>query len=300
MDRSATPAPAHDRRRASATALLAVVLLALVGIAAIYGVSRGTDAGGHLDRHGLLEGFEGARFGTAHAASERFVRTVDRGALVVAGLAIGAIAIARRRLRVGAAALAAIAGANVSTQILKPLLGTIEPFDAARHLPAAFPSGHATVAMSVALALVLVVPSASRPLAALFGAGYAAAMGVGLLALGWHYPSDVAAGYLMATAWAAAAGAVALRWERPPADRTRVRARRAAAAAALLAAGAVIAAAALGVAMVVERPDVVALGRVHTTFFAASAAVTFAAAALCALVTGPLTAWRGGGARSAA
>jgi membrane-associated phospholipid phosphatase len=277
------------RARTAVAALVAMAVFAIAAMALAYLLSRGTDLGGRLDQQGLLRSDTSA-LPTARAASERFVQTVDRGALAVASLLIAAIAFARGRVRLGAAALVAIAGANVSTQILKPLLGDADPLatDAARALPAAFPSGHATVAMSVALGLVLVAPAAYRPLAALAGAGYAAGMGVALLALGWHYASDVAGGYLMATAWTAAAGAVALRWDPERASATRVR--RGAVGAAVLGAGVLAALAVLGVAALVERPELLDVGRLRTTFVAASAGLAAAAVLLAAAVAAPLTA----------
>jgi hypothetical protein len=45
---------------------------------------------------------------------------------------------------------------------------------------------------------------------AVLASGYAACVGVGLVLIAAHYPSDVAAGYLVATAWAAAMAALAL------------------------------------------------------------------------------------------
>jgi hypothetical protein len=69
-----------------------------------------------------------------------------------------------------------------------------------------FPSGHAAVAVSLGLALVLAVPSVLRPLAALIGAAYAAAIGFSSVALGAHYPSDVVASFFVCGFWACVMG----------------------------------------------------------------------------------------------
>jgi len=74
--------------------------------------------------------------------------------------------------------------------------------------PSAFPSGHSTAAMTLALCFVLVAPPARRALAATVASLSAAAVGYSLVVLAWHYPSDVLAGYLVAGAWTAAALAV--------------------------------------------------------------------------------------------
>src|SRR5207237_6468526 len=83
-------------------------------------------------------------------------------------------------------------------------------------LKASFPSGHATVAMALALAVVVVSPRVLRAPLAVAGAVYAAAVGISLVALGWHYPSDVLGGFIVAAAWSAAAVAVLRVWREPP------------------------------------------------------------------------------------
>ncbi len=68
-----------------------------------------------------------------------------------------------------------------------------------------FPSGHATVAMSIALSAVLLTPCRGRTFMAWLATVYALAVGYSVLVLTSHFPSDVIAGYLMAGAWAALA-----------------------------------------------------------------------------------------------
>ena len=51
----------------------------------------------------------------------------------------------------------------------------------------------------MAIALVLVVPRRHRWAAVILGAAYAIAISVTVIVLGWHYPSDVLAGTLVAT-----------------------------------------------------------------------------------------------------
>ncbi len=115
------------------------------------------------------------------------------------------IALARGRWRVALAVTAILIGANVTTQLLKPLLAEPRPAwlvpGALRISPASWPSGHATAAMSVALCLVLAVPARFKPLAAALGAVFAVAVSYSFLALGWHYPSDVFGGFLVAGIW---------------------------------------------------------------------------------------------------
>ena len=65
-----------------------------------------------------------------------------------------------------------------------------------------YPSGHATLSMAMACALVLVAtPGWRRPLATV-GGGLAIIVGLGLIEIGWHRPAEIAAGYLLAFAFA--------------------------------------------------------------------------------------------------
>lgn len=129
-------------------------------------------------------------------------------ALVVATIAIGFIALIRGRVALAVVTTVFLAGANATVQVLKhtidrPDLGV----DPQRALAGnSLPSGHAAVAASFAVALVLVLPPRLRGAGAVFGAGYAALVGVATLSEGWHRPSDAIAAILVVGAWAAAAG----------------------------------------------------------------------------------------------
>ena len=71
--------------------------------------------------------------------------------------------------------------------------------------PASWPSGHATAATALALSVVLVVPPRLRPVTAVLALLFIAGVGISLLILAWHMPSDVLGGYLMAALWMALA-----------------------------------------------------------------------------------------------
>jgi hypothetical protein len=124
-----------------------------------------------------------------------------------------------------------------------------------------WPSGHATASMSLALCLVLVVGPRLRPLAALVGATYAIGVGYALVALGWHLPSDVLGGYLVAASFTlvGAAALAALETRRPlPAARRRAGPREAIPWAGAAAFAAVLAAlAALALALARQYPQLV-------------------------------------------
>jgi membrane-associated phospholipid phosphatase len=118
---------------------------------------------------------------------------------VVCGLALRW---GRRREAIAAAVL--VAGANLTAQILKVVLShpRYQPILGYRQIgSAAFPSGHATAALSIALAFGLVVPRSWRRWVVLGGAVFALALGCSVLVLNRHYPSDVLGGWLVAGAW---------------------------------------------------------------------------------------------------
>jgi membrane-associated phospholipid phosphatase len=127
--------------------------------------------------------------------------------LVMTAVACG-IGWARRRPRSAVAALVVVAGANLTTQALKAALS----HPRARELLGAegvtwdgFPSGHVTAAASIAIAFAFVAPRRLLPAVAVLGTCFVVAMGWSVLALNWHYPSDVVGGVLVASSWGFAA-----------------------------------------------------------------------------------------------
>lgn len=111
------------------------------------------------------------------------------------------VALARRRFWLAAEIGLILAGANLTTRLLKTLF-------AHRHLdnvlPAtSWPSGHTTAAAALAVCCVLAAPTRLRPLVALGGAAFVIAIAFSLLLTDTHYPSDVVAGFLVAGIWAA-------------------------------------------------------------------------------------------------
>ena len=139
-----------------------------------------------------------------HTTANVFVALFDPAHLVVLAVVPVVVALARRRPYDACAALVLMAGACITTLALKHLLP--EPRAASLLISPVpyprFPSGHSTGAMALVLALALVAPARVRPLIAGLGAVFAAAVGYSLLTLGSHFPSDVFAGFIVASAWA--------------------------------------------------------------------------------------------------
>jgi membrane-associated phospholipid phosphatase len=128
-------------------------------------------------------------------------------ALLTGLLVLGAVLAGRTRA--GLAAGGAVLAAAVTTEVLKRVLAVQRPYPADHYMPAAsWPSGHTTAIVSLALALLIVLPPRLRPPGAvLAGIGCAVAL-ASIVLMGFHYPSDVVGGVLVASGWSAVALAV--------------------------------------------------------------------------------------------
>ena len=187
------------------------------------------------------------------------------------------LALVRRRPVVALVICMIVFGANVTTQLLKPLLAEPRPVAGDAVIGAAsWPSGHATAAMSLALCSLLAVPTRLRPAAAAIGALFAVAVSYSFLTLQWHFPSDVFGGFLVATAWTllGVAALFTIRDRRPQdgvpdaAERLSVRDALRAPAAALLGTLALA-----GLVALARPHTVVAYAQAHTTFVVGAAAI---------------------------
>ena len=150
--------------------------------------------------------------GVAHLA--------DPVPLLLGAILLVVVALLRSRPLMALLVPVILVGANLTTQLLKPALADLRVIDLAgveMVYPGSWPSGHATAAMSLALCCVLVAGPELRALTALLGAGYAIAVGYALVALGWHLPSDVLGGFLVAATFTLLGAAVlaALEARRP-------------------------------------------------------------------------------------
>ncbi|MFT3865595.1 MAG: phosphatase PAP2 family protein [Solirubrobacterales bacterium] len=160
--------------------------------------------------------------GAVYDVARVLVNLGDLASLLVLGAVVVAIGLYFGRRREVIAALVVIAGANLTTQLLKAVLehARYKAWEHGVDLPWAnsFPSGHTTAAASIAVALLFVVPVHKRLDAATVGLLLTAAVGISVVVLGWHYPSDVLGGLLVVATWAfAMVAALRLR-----ADRDRV------------------------------------------------------------------------------
>jgi membrane-associated phospholipid phosphatase len=278
-------------RLAACCAILFVVLLAGVH----------WPPGSSLDMLGQT-GFESANSGWVEGVTAKLSRLGDPLPVALITVVLAALALARGRPRVALVVLALIAATSVSSQALKALLDhTLEVPGLGDVVgPESFPSGHATAAMALALAAVLVAPRRTRPAAALLGGLLALAVGASTVAQGAHLPSDVLGGYLLATGWTLALVATLRladhrfptrdRWAATPVGRASERI--AAVGVVVAAAGCTLAALLAGAAVLASDPaGAVDFARAHTASLTVAAAIASAAVALptamASLVRGP-------------
>lgn len=183
----------------------AIGLTLMAGV--VYVVAVGTSAGRRLDTRAIVDPGTGRSWAFDRTVTSDLGHVVAAASFVLFAAAVLLIALRRLGGRHATLTLLVIGAAAVSAQLLKGTLADVDVVGgvAERRIGASFPSGHAAVAMSLALALVRIAPASWRAPAALVAVAYASAVGVALVLFCWHYPSDVVGGYLVAGAWAAAA-----------------------------------------------------------------------------------------------
>ena len=183
-------------RLALTGAAAGVVLLAVTWYVAHYvGFVKRVDVS-------ILKGFAQLGRPGLNRLTDRIAGLCDPQNYVFLALIPVVTALLRRRFRVAIMVAGVLLAANETTQLLKPLLAA--PRDYVFWDPigtASWPSGHATAAMSLALCTVIAAPPRLRPAVGALMAAFAIAVSYSFLELGWHYPSDVFGGFLVAGTW---------------------------------------------------------------------------------------------------
>jgi membrane-associated phospholipid phosphatase len=235
----------------------------------------------------ILSGFAGLHGGRVNPLANWIAHLCNPSPFVYFAAGVVLVALLRRRPGVALVIALIIFGANVTTELLKPLLAAprptlpgVSPVDAA-----SWPSGHATAAMSLALCAILAAPARLRPFVAALGAAFAVAVSYSFLTLAWHYPSDVFGGFLVATIWTLLGAAVlftararrtgAVGSAEAPSLREALRPPAAALLGALL----------LGGLVALARPhQVISYAQAHTAFVVGAAAIAAASLTLATAV----------------
>jgi membrane-associated phospholipid phosphatase len=271
-----------------------VVLLGLAGGAVlvcfvVYLLAVQTRWGQRLDATALT-GRAALRPRTIHAAAQ-LLTTISVASLVLVGGLIVLIALARRRPLLSLGAGAVIAGSVMTTEVLKHVL-LPRPYFGIRDavgIHSSYPSGHTTVAFSLAIAALLVAPSRSRTAVGIIGSLYAIGIGIAVVATGNHRPSDPIGAVMVVIAWGAL---VAATLQTVPADTPRDHRNRRASPALALGGAALLAVAFVGLVVTAFAIKLDRLGTVEVTgaFSGACAAIVgsvlIATAALLAALRG--------------
>jgi hypothetical protein len=257
------------------------LLVALAGVLAmaVTALLAFDSPGAHERDAALLHGFVALDRPRVHHAVVVLAHLADPLPYLLVGAGLIGWALMRGLVwRAGAVAVLLVV-TGVCTQVLKQLLAQprfeswlgFDQVDAA-----AWPSGHSTAAMTLALCAVLVAPVALRPTVAVLGGAFAVGVGYAVIVLAWHFPSDVLGGFLMAGTWTALAVAALRvlepRRERAP-DEPAVGVGLGAAVAAAVAAAAV---------SVVPPRDVAVYASERPTFVLGALAIAALGAALAA------------------
>ncbi len=128
----------------------------------------------------------------------------------IAGIAL--IALSRLERQWGLLAVSLVAAANATTWVLKnhvlsrPDLGFAEVTPSTLN---SLPSGHVTAVFSVVVAVLFVVPTHWRRVAATAGGVWAGLTGLAVLSAGWHRAGDAVAAFLVVGTWAGFAAVIA-------------------------------------------------------------------------------------------
>jgi PAP2 superfamily len=188
---------ARAQRRPFLAAVSALAVSGVLGVGATAYVALRTSRGLRLDGEAMDAVSSPAL--TLYRLQEG-LGWVSFGSVGLSILACVTLALVRRRFDLALGAATLIVGANVTTQILKFDLFTRPDMSQGANT---LPSGHTTVALSIAFAAVIVAPSAWRSTVALGVSATATLVGVALVLGRWHRPSDVIAGTFVCLVWAA-------------------------------------------------------------------------------------------------
>ena len=187
------------RRNASAAAPWAAAVGAAGMLVLVSVVALRTGAGQRLDEWARTTVVAGRE---AEVTVLSILGRVSIGTVLAVAAACVVLAIVQGRVRLAVAALAVIAGANVTTQLLKEVV--LERSALEVIAPNSLPSGHTTVVASAVGALLLVAPRAIRLPVVVPGAFAVTATGASTVVAGWHRPADIVAALAVCLAWTAA------------------------------------------------------------------------------------------------
>jgi len=192
-----------------AAPFMVAAAVALAGLAVTYMFFIERTAGQYLDESALVEAAVARRIIGVQVS--QVLDSLPATSVVIAVIVVLFVTLARRRWKAAGIALAAMAAANLTTQVIKFALPDRPDVGVTTLALNSLPSGHSTIAASAAAAVFLVVSPRWRPVTAFAGGSYAVVAGVATLINQWHRPSDVMAAFFIVALWTSVAGLVILR-----------------------------------------------------------------------------------------
>ena len=192
------------RRRRAFAWLLLVLFGCAAGFALVYWFTVRTVPGRLLDDSAL----RGADLGSSRASDnvEAVLDVITVTSMVAAVALVSVIALLRMRRNLGVAAVGLLVMTSLVSRILKayliprPDLGLDEATPATLN---SLPSGHATAAFSIGVALLFVVPAALRRATAAVAIVFSSTAAIATMSAGWHRAGDTLASFLLVTGCAA-------------------------------------------------------------------------------------------------
>lgn len=197
------PVAAPPRSGGRAWPATIAVLAAIAGLL-VTQVAIGTAVGQRLDERATDTVVAGR---DTQLAVLSLLGYVSIGAIALVTIVSVGLALARGNVRLAVAAVAVVAGANVSTQVLKHVVLDRADLIGGIAAPNSLPSGHTTVVAAGVGALLLTSPGWLRSLLVPAGAFAVGLTGTSTVVAGWHRPSDVIVALAVTLAWTAGAAA---------------------------------------------------------------------------------------------
>jgi membrane-associated phospholipid phosphatase len=167
---------------------------------------------GHLDAR-ILNDLSASQGSPGHLVASWGERLADWVPEVILVVSVCLIALLQGRYHRAIAAVALVGGGAIVAQLLKVALANprYQPILGDHQIAEdGFPSGHASGAVTMAVATLLVAPSSWRSPMTAIGIALTLVVSASVVVLHLHFPSDVLGGWLVAAAWCATLVAIGL------------------------------------------------------------------------------------------
>ncbi len=197
---------------------LFIAIASGIGVIGLYIFAVLTLWGQQLDNSWALAWQEQESTATSITGVLHIINPLTLVGMLVVIVLVGA---SRGELRLGIIATVGMAGAVLTAELMKTLLPRPDLAPETNALIGSvesLPSGHVTIVMAFTLALYAVSAPCCRRTVLIVGIIVTTIIGTSVILAGWHRPSDVLAGVLLAIGWCALAHLVAVSSNRTSID----------------------------------------------------------------------------------